>query len=260
MNGHAVLVLTLIALSGLTGDARADVKTVRVPHGGEVPEVVLDARGVLHLTYGLGKPGNGYYVRSDDGGQTFSKPVQLNRRADTVTVGMERGPKLALGKDGSIHVVWLGYYKKGGGVWYTRSTNGGKTFEAERNLVEPKYGTDNATVAADAEGNVIALWTGGFPGVTEDPDSPVASPIIFVRSTDNGATFSKNELLRSDHPASGRACGCCRLEAQVGADGYLYVAFRGGYKNLRDPYLLRGRKTENDFRCVRVSADDWEFG
>lgn len=260
MNCHAVVVLTVIAWSGLTDVACAEVKTIRVPHGGEVPEVVLDARGVLHLTYGLGKPGNGFYIQSRDAGRTFSTPVQLNRRADTVTVGGERGPKLALGKDGAIHVVWLGYYKKGGGVWYTRSMDGGRTFAAERNLVEPKYGADNATVAADAESNVFALWTGGFPGVEPDPDSPVASPIIWVRSDDNGRTFSKNELLRSDHPASGRACGCCRLEAQGGADGHLYVAFRGGYQNLRDPYLLRGRKAENDFRCVRVSADDWEFG
>jgi hypothetical protein len=81
-----------------------------------------------------------------------------------------------------------------------------------------------------------------------------------VRSRDNGATFSANELLRSDHPASSRACGCCRLSATVGADGKLYVAFRGGYRNIRDPYLLQGKKAENDFHCLRVSADNWKFG
>jgi hypothetical protein len=166
---------------------------------------------------------------------------------------------VALGKGGIVHVLWHGYYKKGGGVWYTRSTDGGQTFASERDLVSPDYGTDNAAIAADAAGNVFALWTGGFPGVKPDPDSPVASPIVLVRSGDSGVTFSANELLRSDHPASGRACGCCRLNAAVG-DGNLYVAFRGGYQNVRDPYLLKGKKTENNFHCIRVSEDNWKFG
>jgi hypothetical protein len=237
----------------------AEVKTIRVPQGGAVPEVVLDAKGVLHMTYGRGAPGNGYYVQSRNLGTTYTRPVQLNQRADTVTTGMERGPKLALGKDGVLHVVWLGYYKKGGGVWYTRSTDGGKTFEAERNLTEVRPAWDNATVTADQEGKVFVFWTGQWPKLpNEDPKSPVASPIIMSRSTDNGKTFAPSQLVKHDYP--GRACGCCRLEAQVGPDDALYVGFRGGFQNLRDPYLLKGEKAQNDFKVVRISEDKWEAG
>src|SRR5262249_51460791 len=136
---------------------------------------------------------------------------------------------------------------------------GGKTFEAERDLRGSDYGSDNATVAADSEGNVWALWTGGVPSVRPDPKSPAASPIVPARSAHNGQNFPQDEPLRSDTPVSGRACGCCRLEARAGADDYLYVGFRGGYLSIRDPYLLKGRKTENDFKCLRVSEDNWEF-
>jgi hypothetical protein len=246
-------ILLLLAPAGVG----AEVKVVRVPQDGEVPEVVLAAKGVLHLVYGRGAPGNGYYVQSKDLGKTFTAAMQLNQRTDTVTTGMERGPKLALGKDGVLHVVWLGYYKKGGGVWYTRSTDGGKTFEAERNLTEVRPAWDNATVTADQDGNVFVLWTGQWPGLAKDPKSPVAAPIIMARSTDNGRTFAANELVKHDYP--GRACGCCRLEARVGPDDHLYVGFRGGYQNLRDPYLLKGKKAENDFKMARVSEDKWEF-
>jgi hypothetical protein len=250
--------LWLLFLFAPAGDC-AEVKTIRVPDGGEVPEVVLDARGVLHVTYGRGAPGNAYYVQSSDFGKTFTRPVQLNRRADTVTTGMERSPKLALGKDGVVHVVWLGYYKQGGGVWYTRSTDGGKSFEPERNLTEVRPAWDNATVAADQDGDVFALWTGQWPGLpNEDPKSPVASPIIMARSTDNGRTFAKSELVKHDYP--GRACGCCRLEAQVGPEGDLYIGFRGGYQNLRDPHLLKGKKAENNFKVAHIGEDNWEAG
>lgn len=242
-----------------TSPSLADVRLVRLPKGGQVPDIALDAKGVLHVTYGDGLPGDGYYIRSTDGGLNFSAPVKLNSHAKMVTTGMERGPKIALGQDGAIHVVYLGFYKKGGAAWYTRSTDGGKTFEPERQLNQPDYGLDNATIAADHKGNVVVLWTGGFPGTKEDKASPTASPIVLTRSSDNGKTFSKNELLKSDHPASSRACGCCRLEARMAGD-QLYVAFRGGYKNYRDPYLLTGPKTENKFTCVCVSEDKWESG
>lgn len=248
----------LLLVASVSLAAAADVRVLRVPNGGRVPDVVQDAQGVLHLTYGDRQSSNGYYVQSRDGGKTFSSPITLNRRADTMTVGMERGPKIALGKAGVLHVVWLGHYQRGGGAWYTRTTDGGKSFEPERQLNEPKYGLDNAAVAADAEGNVFVLWTGGFPGTQQDPESPAASPIVLVSSTDNGQTFSKNELLKSDQLAvTGRACGCCRLEAHVGPDGNLYVAFRGGYKSLRDPYVLIGPKSQNNFHCIKASDDQW---
>jgi hypothetical protein len=183
-----------------------DVIAVRAPQAAEVPEVVLDSKGILHMTYGQGGPGDGYYAQSRDGGKTFTKPVRLNRSPDTVTTGMERGPKVVVGKDGAIHVVWLGYYKKGGGVWHTRGIDGGQTFEAERNLTEVKPTWDNATVAADQDGNVFVFWTGQWPGLpNEDPNSPVASPIIMARSTDNGESFGKSELVK--HNYLGRACG-----------------------------------------------------
>jgi hypothetical protein len=256
---------TLLAVVAVNGGVRAEVKLVRAPHGAEVPEVVLDGKGVLHMTYGIATekgndysgPGNSYYVQSRDYGQTFTTPVQLNRPGDTWGgARMERGPKLALGKDGVIHVVSLGNYQKGGGIWYTRSLDGGKTFQASRNLLDVKTGCDNATVAADPGGNVFVLWTDGRLG--PDLKSPTASPIFMARSTDNGKTFSKSEAVRHDYP--GRACGCCRLEARVGAAGNLYIAFRGGFQSIRDPYLLKGRKTANDFQSIRVSKDNWNFG
>jgi hypothetical protein len=255
-----MLRLTLLAILVFTVPAFADVKVIRAPNDGQVPEVVVDAAGTVHMTYGKGQPGNGFYVQSKDGGKTFNEPARLNREDDTVTCGMERGPKFALGKDGVVHVTWLRFYKKGGGAMYTRSTDGGKTFEPERRLESPQYGLDNATLAADADGNVFVAWTGHPGGNAKDEENPISAPIVFVRSSDNGKTFSKNDYLKSDHPVSSHACGCCRLSASFGADGKLYIALRGGWKNIRDPYLLVGPKDKNDFHCVRISEDNWDFG
>ena len=252
------ILASMFALVAICAQAQGEVRTLRAPNGGLVPDIAQGADGVWHMTYGSGQPGDGFYVRSGDGGKTFSKPVRLNDKKDNVTCGMERGPRIALGKDGVIHALWLGFYKTGGGAWYTRSVDGGKSFEPQRRLESPSYGLDNACLAADLEGNVAVLWTGGIPGAKEEADSPTASPIILVRSSDNGVTFTKNELLKSDHPASSFACGCCRLEARFDG-GRLCVAFRGGHKNLRDPYFLVGDPVKNDFHCVKISDDRWDY-
>src|SRR5947209_3518263 len=117
------LVMSLVVVAVFPAFVFAEVRTVHVPNDGQVPEVAVDAQGTWHLTYGTGLGGNAFYVQSKDNGKTFSKPVRLNQRANTVTAAMERGARIALGKDGIIHVVWLGFYKKGGGAWYTRSTD-----------------------------------------------------------------------------------------------------------------------------------------
>ena len=232
--------------------ATPSIVTIRTPNQGRVPEVVLDQRDVLHLAYG--KDQDGYYVQSRDGGRTFGAPVKVNQRAGTITVGAERGVKIAVGKDGVIHVVWLGHYQKGGGIWYTRSTDGGKTFEAERNIQDTQIGCDSPTIVADSSGVVLVFWLDAR--LPKDAENPVSDAIILARSTNNGANFSRNEVVKYDF--AGRACACCRLEARLSGND-VYLAFRTGYHNIRDFYLLKGRKTENHFKAVRVSSDEWKL-
>lgn len=241
-----LLVIAAIAMA-------ADVRVMSVPNGGEVASVALDGKGVLHMVYGKGN--DAFYVQTRDG-RAYTEPIQLDTNPGTTTVGGERGPLITLGKNGVIHVAWMGNYQKGGGMWYTRSIDGGKTFATERNVMDKQLAGDGIALNADQDGNVFVIWRDGRAGGA-DPDSPVAAPIYLARSTDNGVTFGANERVKSDYP--GNACGCCMMAIQAGADDNLYIAFRGGYKNVRDIYVLSGRKTENNFKSTRVSADNWVF-
>ncbi len=222
------------------------------PNQGRVPEIAQDKNGILHLTYG--KENDAFYVQSRDGGKTFAAPVKLNQRAGTVTVGGERGAKIVLGKNGFIHVVWLGHYKMGGGVWYTHSTDGGKTFAPEQNLQDSPFGCDSPTLVADNAGNVLVFWLDAR--LPKDIENPVTDAIILARSINHGETFAPNKIVKYDF--AGRACACCRLEARLQGDD-VYIAFRSGWHNIRDFYLLKGRKLENNFKAVRISDDKWNL-
>ena len=70
---------------------------------------MLDAKGTLHLIYfkaSKGDRGDIYYVRSTDGGATFSDPIRVNSESNSAIAA--RPPRLAVGRGSRAHVVWNG--------------------------------------------------------------------------------------------------------------------------------------------------------
>lgn len=241
------LVFWLIAhcssLIAVTSSGVPPVRSSRVPEGGSVPSVAVAADGTLHLAFG--REGNAFYARSSDGGRSFSTAVQVNRSSEA-TVGGERGPKIALGRRGSLHLVWMA--PRGRGLFYARAGGDGR-FAPERNLLDPGTDADGADVAADGRGRIYIVWLD--PRLPKDPESPVSKTIFVARSDDDGRTFGPNTPLPSDYP--GRACACCALKAATDDAGRLLVGFRGAYHNLRNIYLVRGG------RATLISDDGWKF-
>src|SRR5262245_20953630 len=87
------------------------VEVLHVPYGGIQPEVVVDTAGAIHMVYLVGQPAsaNIYYVRSRDGGKTFSSAVRVNGQdSSAIATGTVRGAQLAIGRNGRIHVAWNG--------------------------------------------------------------------------------------------------------------------------------------------------------
>jgi len=224
------------------------LRHVAVPAGGISPDLAVGADR-LHIVYG--RKGNVYYASSADGGRTFSEPVRVAGGKSSATVGHERGPRIALGKDGTIHVVWLG--SQGVEVFYARSTDGGQHFSEPRNLAAEARGADGASVAADDTGKVYVVWLGGGEG----PDSPASSLLQLAYSSDNGSTFASAQTVRSNFP--GGACACCALKAVMAPDHRLLVGFRGAYRSIRDMYLLEATSGGDPFQAVRISDDGWRL-
>jgi len=72
--------------------------------------------GVVHYVYAVrnpsnGDPGNVFYIRSTDMGQTFSAPLQLNSDTDPLKAQWE--PSLSVSPSGTLFAVW--YDERDGG-------------------------------------------------------------------------------------------------------------------------------------------------
>ena len=265
------LAVWLISTSGGTARAAASngpaerVQLTRVPDGGIQPQVAVGDDGVIHLIYykGEAKQGDIYYVRSSDGGATFSKPLRVNSQPESaIAAGTIRGAELALGAGGRVHVAWNGSIAarpkgplnpeqepgspyNGQPMLYARLNDKGTAFEPQRGLMQKTFGLDGGgAIAADTQGNVYVLWHGKTAG---DPAGESGRRVWIARSADNGKTFAAEE---SAYAKPTGACGCCGMRAFTDAGGNLYVMFRSAQQEIhRDEYLLRSRDHGRSFEA-----------
>jgi hypothetical protein len=244
---HLVVLVALLIVARRAFAAPPDVVTLRVPHHGLQPEVAIGHDGAFHFIYltGDAQAADINYVHSPAvGAFALSGPVRVNGHdGSALAIGTIRGPHLSLGRNGIVHVAWMGSSKsepkasgKQAPMLYTRSRPDG-TFEPERNLATKFVGLDGGgTVAADDRGNVYVAWHA--PSV---PRGDEASRRVFVaRSRDDGATFAPEEPI-SDEPLG--ACGCCGMELLAPPGGAVVGLFRTATKQVhRDTraFLFQG--------------------
>jgi hypothetical protein len=229
--------LALVWATTLTASAasrteagRPEVAVMRVPEGGIQPRAAVDRKGVLHLIYLKGDPGSAdiYYVHKRSGQGKFSEPIRVNSEpGSAVAIGSVRGPQLALGRNGRVHVAWIGAHsegpKKALPMLYARLNDTKTGFEPERNVMQFATGLDGgSSVAADDFGNVYVTWH-----VNRESNGEAHRRVWVARSNDDGKTFARE--IRADPPVEGKAtgvCGCCGMRALRDEQGTLYVLYR----------------------------------
>jgi hypothetical protein len=260
------LALALASLSALPARAEergnaasaSKVTLLRTPGGGIQPQAVVDDRGVIHLIYYTGDPraGDVNYVRSEDG-ESFSPPLRVNSQAGSViAAGNVRGAHLAVGKNGRVHVAWMGAHSaaprgpnNASPMLYSRLTVDGAAFEPQRNVIASAYGLDGGgSVAADRAGNVYVAWHASPPGEEGEENRCV----WIARSSDDGKTFAP-EQRASDAPTG--ACGCCGMRAFADSQGAIYALYRSATSHVnRDMRLLTQDKGDSAFENHKLQS------
>ncbi|HEV8377728.1 MAG TPA: hypothetical protein VGP99_02680, partial [Tepidisphaeraceae bacterium] len=189
------------------------VKLIRVPDGGIQPQVAVDERGAVHLLYYKGPEGRGdlFYVKSADGGISWSAPMRANSQSGSaIAIGTIRGGHIAVGKNGRVHVAWMGADgaepkptgTKATPMLYARLNDSGTAFEAQRNVITKNVGLDGGgSVAADGVGNVYVAWHASPKG----QEGEASRTVWVARSKDEGRTFEA-EKKAWEQPVG--ACGC----------------------------------------------------
>jgi hypothetical protein len=130
------------------------------------------------------------FAHSEDGGKTFSEPLDLSSSVGgdgkgrlTRDVWDNGSLDLAAGAGGTRYAAWTEYQ---GSLWFSRSTDGGKTFSRPRRVTGDDAKPARApALAVGADHSVYLAWTIGEDG----------ADIRVAKSTDGGATFREPRIV-----------------------------------------------------------------
>ena len=169
-----------------------------------LPRVVVDRQERVFVLWqeivfsGGSHGGDIFFARSEDGGRSFSAPVNLSTSIEGDGKGQFHADRwhngsldLALSADGALYASWTEFE---GALWVRRSVDGGKTFSERRRI----------NGATPARGPALAVGSQGIVHVGWAEGDAVAD-ILVATSTDGGESFGAPVLVartksRSDGP------------------------------------------------------------
>jgi hypothetical protein len=199
------------------------------PHAGHAGHAAQgkQAGGHTHINYS-----DLYFARSTDGGRSFTKPVRINQTPGELWGFSTSRPRIAVSKSGIVHIFYQANRNDRGAARqavdsrYTRSTDGGKTFEKARTLNAHAAGRDDGelseahcfgTMGVAPNGDVHAYWIDTRHMKSEKDNGAVYG----IVSRDEGKSFEKERLVFENE-----ACPCCQLNIAFSADNKVFVTLR----------------------------------
>jgi hypothetical protein len=192
------------------------------PHPGRAPALAVAADTVyLAWTVGEDRSADIRLARSDDAGATFGSHVFVER-----TAGYADAPKLAVEPGGVLHVAWAqsaaGFFDRSH-VRYTRSRDGGKTFDPSRDVSRPlPRGFESAAFPSldlDPAGERVVVSWELYPSVRQPP-----SGLGLSYSLDGGDAFAAPAIVEGSRDPGGNGSFQGRLMRKLAVrDGAIVV-------------------------------------
>lgn len=213
---------------------------------GSQPEISVDAKGIIHIVYGVKNANERelYYMFSGDGGKSYSKPALLGNFPQ-MGLGMGRGPQLTTTKD--YTVVTVGDHH--GNLYAMRSSH------AINQWSTPVRVNDADTTAKEA-----------LSGISAGKDNLVYTAWLDTRlgnnnlygslSKDGGLTWGKNRLIYKGEQKG--ICDCCKPSVAMGQNGVLDVMFRNKLDGARNMYVISSKDNGGHFdKAQKLGTGDY---
>ena len=199
-------------------------------------------------------------------GKTPAAAVRINPQAGIATAWRGDQPSVAVGKDGSVYVVWTERVeadgKKGTNLYLSVSSDMGKTFAAPVKINDDRVPADHGmhSLGVAADGRIYVSWLDERNVATPKPSTKAEGhhmesnrELFIADSSDGGRTFSRNRKIAAD------ACPCCKTAMAIASDGTIYVGWRhvlpGNYRHIAVTTSSDAGATFS--KPVIVSDDKW---
>jgi BNR/Asp-box repeat len=197
---------------------------------------------------------------SDDGGRTFTPPIQVTNQ------GFSIGIVPLIGPGGIVHAVWLNYGNQITGNQITmraaHSTDGGRSWSVPVEISQvAAVGISGSRTGAGIPSAAIDPRSGALYVVWQDARfTPGTDQTVLSRSTDGGETWSAPQRV-SDGPGGSPNFTPAVAVSPEGWVGVSYYSLRNGPSGvLVDEYLALSKNQGVKFaKSLRVSPASWDL-
>ncbi len=215
-------------------------------------------------SYGSSSPNDSSIIRfskSADGGQTWSEAKRINIKSgdcrdEDNTV---EGAVPALGPNGEIYVSWAGP----AGLVFNKSLDGGNTWLDSNTFVSEIPGGWDYAVSGIQRANGLpvtccdisnGLYRGNiYINWSDQRNGPTDTDVWFVKSTDQGNTWSAPKRVNDDPPGKQQFFTWMTVDQVTGFIWFVFYDRRDYSNNLTDVYLAVSRDGGETFENIRVS-------
>jgi hypothetical protein len=256
--------MLMLALAGATpaqtGEHRHDgaMQGMKGPRAGLAASAAFDAQGTL---WAVSVESSHVVVRtSKDEGRTWSAPVNVNARSESIESDGDSRPRIAIGPQGDVYVTWTKPLSKPytGEIRFARSQDGGKSFSPPRAVHADRQEITHRfdSLALSAEGKIFVAWVDKRDQVAaggKEADYRGAA-IYYAVSDDRGTTF------RGDFKVADNSCECCRIALLPQRDGSMTALWRHVFApDIRDHALATLHPDGRVAGFRRATFDDWHI-
>ena len=218
------------------------------------PDIAVDINNIIHVVWiNADNNANVYYARSEDHGNTFSAPVQVNSVDGYAIEITYSGPKIeSVGN--TIHIIWAdernGYDETN--IYYSRSLDGGDTWTVEIPIGDNLKFNLYPEISTSDNGNIHVIYYSYGRRFLDFQN------IFHLSSADTGQSFNDDEIVNNYSGAI--PCECCPADILVLNDGRKMVGFRDDYENIRDTYAMFSDPDTTVWEnLTRISFDEFEI-
>ncbi|MGH9913696.1 MAG: sialidase family protein, partial [Pyrinomonadaceae bacterium] len=138
-------------------------------------------------------------------------------------------------------------------LMFARSLSYGHNFEKPIRITDKTVPSFNgfSSLAVAPNGDIYAVWL----DARDQPQPPGTFALYFAKSTDHGATFSRNVRVSTG------VCPCCRPTLAFGSKGEIFIAWRKVFDgDVRDMVIATSNNGGETFaEPVRVAVDNWRI-
>ena len=225
----------------------------------------------LAISLAIGEQGDLLRLSVQDGFVTFDKAkdtvplvfttkLRINQQAQKIGADGDARPKIAVANNGNIYITWTQQLPSPytGYIWFSRSTDGGKSFSkpiiVHHDQAEITHRFDAITVTAS--GRIYVAWVDkrDMIAAKKAGQSYDGAAIYYAVSDDHGLSFSRERKVADN------SCECCRIAMISDAQGHATLMWRHLFDNgVRDHAIANIGPEEVTHQIHRASFGNWKI-